>query len=74
MAHLYAVIGAFRSSLLLRLLRGVPLIVNFESRILEQIISIENVMRFYEGKPSNNWNTNENRNAPIAAYQHATNM
>ena len=53
--------------------RRCSLIVNFESRILEQIISIENVMRFYEGTPSNNWNTNENRNAPIAAYQHATN-
>ena len=54
--------------------RRCSLIVNFESRILEQIISIENVMRFYEGTPSNNWNTNENRNALIAAYQHATNI
>ena len=30
-------------------------------------------MRTYEGKPSNNWNNNEDRNAPMAVNQLATN-
>ena len=30
-------------------------------------------MRTYEGTPSNDRNNNEDRNAPKAAYQHATN-
>ena len=41
----------------------IPMIIQHKSRF----------MRTYEGTPSNDRNNNEDRNAPIAAYQRATN-
>ena len=40
----------------------IPTIIQHKSRF----------MRTYEGTPSNNRNNNEDRNAPIAAYQRST--
>ena len=41
----------------------IPMIKQYNSRS----------MRTYEGKPSNNWNNNEDQNAPMAVNQLATN-
>ena len=44
-----------------------------EILMIIKIVTIKQHKRTYEGTPSNDRNNNEDRNAPKAAYQRATN-